>query len=82
MLSFIDKIIKLSHPHFHEKHLVDAINIFLNNSYSLPFHFFSTIEKRLKYHTQNNNIKHNIHVKEKFFTVLYTNSKKLFLSSI
>jgi len=52
--------------------LVDAINIFLNNSYPLPF-IFSIIEERLKYHTQNN-IQHNIHVKEKFFTVLYIKS--------
>jgi len=34
-----DKIIKLSHPRFHEKNLVNAINIFLNNP--LLFIFFN-----------------------------------------
>jgi len=33
------KIIKLSHPRFHEKNLVNAINIFLNNP--LLFIFFN-----------------------------------------
>ena len=73
IFGFIDKVIKLSYSRFHEKNLVDAINIFLNNSYLLPF-IFSTIEERLKYHTQNNNIKHNVHVKEKFFTVPHIKS--------
>ncbi|KAG5342011.1 SETMR methyltransferase, partial [Acromyrmex heyeri] len=49
IISFIDKIIILSHPRFQQKNLIDAIHIFLNNCYPLSF-IFSTIEQRLKFH--------------------------------
>ena len=43
IISFVGKIFLLSHPWFQHNNLIEAIYIFLNNGYPLPF-IFSTIE--------------------------------------
>ena len=48
IISFLDKI--FCYPRFQQKNLIDAIHIFLENSYPLSFIFFA-IKKRLKFHT-------------------------------
>jgi len=47
------------------------------NGYPLSFIFF-TMEKRLKFHTLNKNTTHNLQIKEKYFTILYVHSQKVF----
>jgi len=74
IISFIDKIFLLSHPRFQHNNLVEAIHIFLNNGYSLPF-IFSIIENRLKFHIHNKHTTHNSQIKEKFFSSLNLSPK-------
>ena len=73
IISFIDKIILLSHPRFQQKNSIDAIHIFLNNCYPLPF-IFSTIERRLKFHKYNKDTTHYSRNKDKYFTIPYVKS--------
>ncbi|KYQ46783.1 hypothetical protein ALC60_14208 [Trachymyrmex zeteki] len=73
IIGMVDKIILLSHPRFHQKNLINAVNIFLNNGYSIQF-IFSTMEKRIKYHINKSREVHvnlHTHIKDKFFTVPY-----------
>ncbi|KYN17117.1 hypothetical protein ALC57_10602, partial [Trachymyrmex cornetzi] len=73
IFGFVDKIMCLSHPRFHQKSLTSAIQIFLDNGY--PFSFiFSAIEQKIKYHVHNNITEQNLHAKEKYFTVPYVKS--------
>ncbi|KYM76652.1 hypothetical protein ALC53_12947, partial [Atta colombica] len=55
----------------HQKNLIDTIQIFLNNGYSLSF-IFSTINNRIKYYIHSNNFTHKINTKhkDKFFSML------------
>jgi len=39
IFGMVDKIVLLSHPHFHLKNLIDAVNTLLNNCYPLAFIF-------------------------------------------
>ena len=39
IISMIDQIVRLSHPRFHQKNLIDTIQIFLNNQVILYFLF-------------------------------------------
>ncbi|KYN04663.1 hypothetical protein ALC62_04467 [Cyphomyrmex costatus] len=73
IISFIDKILLLSHPRFQQNNLIEAIQIFLNNSCPLSF-IFSTIEQRIKYHIHNKQNIQNFHVKVKYFTIPYVKS--------
>ncbi|KYQ55827.1 hypothetical protein ALC60_05264, partial [Trachymyrmex zeteki] len=70
---FIDKIIILSHPRFHQKNLIDAVQIFLNNGYPLPC-IFSIIETSVKFHIHKEHSTHNAYIKEKYFTISYVKS--------
>lgn len=73
--SFVDRIVKLSRPHFHKKNLIDAIRMLLRNGYPLSF-IFSRIDKRIKMLIHNNYITHDAHLqlKDKFFTIPYVKS--------
>jgi len=64
----VNKIVCLFHPRFHQKNLIDTIQIFLNNGYPLSL-IFSIINNRIKYHIHNYNFTHKISTKhkEKFF---------------
>ncbi|KYM96032.1 hypothetical protein ALC62_03912 [Cyphomyrmex costatus] len=70
----IDKIILLCHPKFHNRNLIDAINIFLLNGYPLDF-IFTTIKNRLKFHinkiSSNNNNNNSL---KKFFAIPFVDS--------
>ncbi|KYQ46837.1 hypothetical protein ALC60_14128, partial [Trachymyrmex zeteki] len=44
----------LCHPRFQQNNFINAINIFLSNSYPLEF-IFSSIQKRIKFHIDSNN---------------------------
>jgi len=70
IINFVDKIFLLSHPRFQYNNLVEAIYIFLNNGYPLPF-IFSTIENRLKFHIHTINILHTIYKSKKNFLQFY-----------
>jgi len=76
----IDRILLLSHPKFHEKNLVHAINTLLNNCFPLPF-IFATINTRIKMLIyNNNNNKKNFNnqcsqkIQKNFFTIPYVKS--------
>ena len=47
IISMMHKIVRLSHPCFHQKNLIDVIQIFLNNDYPLSL-IFSIINNRIK----------------------------------
>ena len=49
---FVDRIVCLCHSRFNKNNLINAINIFLNNGYSLQF-IFSMIHNRLKFYIHN-----------------------------
>jgi len=75
----MDKTILLSHPRFHQKNLIDSINVLLNNGYPLPF-IFNTIRSRIALHSKKeflsvfNNFSDNTadHTpKREFFTIPY-----------
>jgi len=78
----VDKTILLSHPHFHQKNLIETVKVLLNNSYPLSF-IFNTIRSRILLHSKKefltvfNNTTDNIvdlTSEKKFFTIPYLNS--------
>jgi len=45
----VDKTLLLSHPQYHQKNLIESIDVLLKNGYPLPF-IFHTINSRLALH--------------------------------
>jgi len=73
IITFVDKIFLLLHPRF-QHNLVEAIHIFLNNGYPLPF-IFSTIENRLKFHIHNKHTTQSTNQRKIFYSFLNLSSK-------
>jgi len=78
----VDKTILLSHPHYHQKNLIETVNVLLNNGYPLSF-IFNTIRSRILLHSKkeflnvfNNSIDNIVDPRSKreFFTIPYLNS--------
>jgi len=78
----VDKTILLSHPRYHQKNLIEFINVLLKNGYPLPF-IFHTINSRLALHSKkrflqiyknNNDNLVDQKYETEFFTIPYIKS--------
>ncbi|KYN18660.1 hypothetical protein ALC57_09019 [Trachymyrmex cornetzi] len=71
IISLVDRILLLSHPQFHQINFKKAIELLLNNSYHQAL-IFSTMNKRLKYHSHNLRQEKTLPLTvDKFFTIPY-----------